>query len=74
MHNLESVRENEIQKILWDFEIQSDHLISARRPDQVMVNKKKKKKEKKENENLPKSGLCSSGWPHGKTERKHWER
>ena len=29
-------------KILWDFEIQMDHLISAWRPDLVIVNKKKK--------------------------------
>ena len=28
-------------QILWDFEIQTNHLISARRPDQVIVNKKK---------------------------------
>ena len=41
-HNLESVLENETLKILWDFEIQTDHLISARRPDQVIVNNEKK--------------------------------
>ena len=40
--------------------IQTDHLISARRPDLVTVNKKK--------ENLLKSGLCRSGWQQGKTE------
>ena len=38
MNNPESVLENETHKILWDFEIQTDHLISARRPD-----KKKKR-------------------------------
>ena len=43
MHNPESVQENETHKLLWDFEIQTDHLISARRPDQVIVNKKKKR-------------------------------
>ena len=32
-HNPESVLENEIHKLLWDFEIQTDHLISARQPD-----------------------------------------
>ena len=32
-HNPESVLQNETHKILWDFEIQMDHLISARRPD-----------------------------------------
>ena len=30
--NLESVLENERHKVLWDFEIQTGHLISARRP------------------------------------------
>ena len=42
MHNAESVRENETNQILCDFEIQTDHLISARRPDIVMVKKKEK--------------------------------
>ena len=50
MHNPESILENETHKILWDFEIQTDHLIPARRPDLVIVNKKKKDK-------LPSSGL-----------------
>ena len=35
-------------KPLWDFDIQMDHLISARRPDLIIINKKKKKKKKKE--------------------------
>ena len=35
---------NETLEILWDFEIQTDHLIPARRPDLVKDNKKKKKK------------------------------
>ena len=42
MHNLESVLENEMHKLLWDFEIQTDHLISARRPGLVIINKKKR--------------------------------
>ena len=41
MLNLESVLENETHKILWDFDIQTDHQISARRPDLVIINKKK---------------------------------
>ena len=41
MHNLESTQENETLKIFWEFEIQTDHLISARRPDLVIVNKKR---------------------------------
>ena len=35
-------------KILWDFEIQADHLISARQPDQVIESIKQKKKRRKE--------------------------
>ena len=40
MHNPESVRENETHKLLWDFEIQMDHQISARQPDHIITNKK----------------------------------
>ena len=47
MHNTESVQENEAHKILWGFEKQTDHLISAKRPD-LVIDKKKKKKKKKE--------------------------
>ena len=43
MHNLASVLENDMYKLLWDFEIQTDHLISARRPDLIIDNKKEKK-------------------------------
>ena len=42
MHNPESLLENETRKYLWDFEIPTDHLISARRPGLVIVNKKKR--------------------------------
>ena len=38
MHNPESVLENEMHKLLGDFEIKTDHLISPRRPDQIKVN------------------------------------
>ena len=34
-------------KLLWDFDIQTDHLISARWPDLIISTKKKKKKKKK---------------------------
>ena len=40
MHNPESTLENETIKILWGFEIQTVHLMSARQPDLVIVNKK----------------------------------
>ena len=39
-HIQESVPENEANKLLRDFKVQTDHLISARRPDRVIVNKK----------------------------------
>ena len=41
MHNPASDQENETQKFLWNFEIQTDHLISARRPDLIIINKEK---------------------------------
>ena len=47
MHNLESVLENETHKVLWNFEIQTEHLISAWQPDFVKKKKKKKRKGKK---------------------------
>ena len=40
MQKLKSVLENEMQKFLWDFEIQTDHLISNQQPNLVRVNKK----------------------------------
>ena len=41
-HERESVLENEDCKILWDFSIQTDHVIEAWRPDLVLVNKKER--------------------------------
>ena len=38
------IRHNETLRILWDFEIKTDHQIPSRRPDLVLVNKKKKKR------------------------------
>ena len=42
MHKLESVQENEMWNILWDFEVQTNALIWARRPDLMLINNKKK--------------------------------
>ena len=42
MHDPASVLKNDTHKILWDFDIQMDHLISARRPDLIIINKKKR--------------------------------
>ena len=46
MHNPAPVLENDTHKLLWDFDVQTDHLISARGPDLIIINKKKKKKER----------------------------
>ena len=68
MHNPESVLVNERHKILWDFDIQTDHLISTRRLHLLIINKKKKREE-----NLPNCGLCCPGWPQNKIKRKRKE-
>ena len=46
MHNPAPVLENDTHKLLWDFDIHTDHLISAR-PDLIINNNNKKKKKKK---------------------------
>ena len=43
MYNPASVIDNDTHKLLWDFDIQTDNLISARRPGLIIVNKKKKR-------------------------------
>ena len=43
MHNPALVLENDSDKLLWDFNIQTDHLILARRPDLIIINKRKRK-------------------------------
>ena len=43
MHNPEPVLENDMHKLLWDFNIQTDHLIPARTPDLIIIDKKKKR-------------------------------
>ena len=42
MDNLASVLENDTHKLLWDFDIKTDPLISARRPDLKIIKKKKR--------------------------------
>ncbi len=42
MHNPAPVLENVTHKLLWDFDIHTDHLIPARRPDLIIINKKKR--------------------------------
>ena len=42
MYNPAPVLENSTHEFLWDFDIHTDHLISARRPDLITINKKKR--------------------------------
>ncbi len=60
MHNPESVLENDAHKLLWDFDIHTDHLISARRPDLIIINKKKKKKKKEKKREFAKLSILLS--------------
>ena len=53
MHKPEFVLENKTHKLLWNFQIQTDHFIQARRLNFVIINKK---------ENLPNSELHSPLW------------
>ena len=46
-HNPVPVLEYDTHKLLWDFNIQTGHLIPARRPDLIIINQKKKKKKKR---------------------------
>ena len=42
MHNSASVLENDTHKVLRNFDIHTDPLISPRRPDLIVINKKKR--------------------------------
>ena len=44
MHNQEYDLENEMYKLFWDFELQTDHLISIIRSDHLIIINKKKKR------------------------------
>ena len=41
MHNPAPILKNDTHKLLWDFDIHTDHLILARRPE-LIINKKKR--------------------------------
>ena len=62
MHNQEPILVNETHKLLSDFNIPIDQLISARRPDRVTVKKKKMR------ERLLNSENWRPGRPQGKIE------
>ena len=42
MYNPTLVLENDIHKLLWDFDIQTNHLILAKGPDFIIINKKRR--------------------------------
>ena len=46
MHNTVTVLEHDTHKLQWDFDIQTDYLISAIRLGLIIIKKKKKKKKK----------------------------
>ena len=64
MHKPAPVLENDSLKLLWDFNIQTDHLIPARRPDIIIINNKNKK------ENLQNCRICCPGGPPKECEKK----
>ena len=68
MHKPGSFLINEKHKILWNFDMQTNHLIPARWPNLVMINKKKRK------ENLPTSELCCPDGPQNENQSKRKER
>ena len=49
----------------WDYYVQTDHRISARRPDLILIDNNKK--------NMQNCGLCCPGWSQRKIERK-WKK
>ena len=66
MHNPASVLENDTHTLLWDFNIQTDHLISTKRSDLIIINNNNNNKK----ENLQNCGLWCPDWPLGKIDRK----
>ena len=64
MHNPARVQENNSLKLIWDFDVHTDHLISTNKLGIII-----KKKRKKRRQNLQNCRLCSPGWQQNKTER-----
>ena len=60
IHNPAPVLVNDSHKLLRDFNLQTGPLISARRPDLIIINNKK--------ENLQNCPLCCPGGPQNKSE------
>ena len=55
MHNPAPVLGNDMHKLQWDFNIQTDHLIPGRRQDLIIINNKK--------DNLQNCRFCCPGGP-----------
>ncbi len=66
IHKPESVLDNETRKILWLFEIQTNHLIPIRGIDLVVVNK--------ENGIVPNRELCRPTVPQSENQRKRKQK
>ena len=66
MHKSKSLLVNETHKILWDFDIQTDHLILARRLNLVIIDNK--------NPDLPYSWLCRPSGPQSENQRNRIEK
>ena len=73
IHNPESVQENETPKLLCDFEIQTDYLISARRPDSDVQQQQQQQQQQQKREPAE-NAFCRPSRPQRKIERKQKER
>ena len=60
LNDPECLLENETHKLLWDFDIQTDHFVSIKRSDIVIISKKV----------LVEWWLYSPGWPQSEIERR----
>ena len=66
MRNPAAVLESDTQKLLWDFKIHTNHLISARKPDLIIINYNP---HPPKNEDLKNCRFSCLSWPQNKTER-----
>ena len=69
MHNLEFVPGSETHKIIWGFEIQTNHQISARQPDLEIV-----KNNNNNNNNNKRTNRIVDFVPQGTTEGRRKEK
>ena len=67
-HNSAPVLENNTHKLLWDFDIHTDYLISVRRPNLIIVNNNNNKKKKENLQN------CWLWWRRIRFDTTEWVR